>query len=282
MTKFYQALGYMLLFLFSTFIHAAEPPKAPTADLKESLDEDESYWELDAGAMVNFSRSYIKGINHNEDGNAGVNILVSGGYYYKNFFVETHPLIGRPFTIGYSLQRTKRFVVNVIAESLFIGFDEDSQNHGDYLTGINERKTSLDFGLEASYSHKYGEARVRMMHDVSNTHKGYMVAFDYAYPIFHKRWVFWPSYGISWISDDTTDYYFGIDENEVRFDRPVYTPSSAITQRVSMYAAYQYNTHLSFIAHGAYAIFSNNINDSPLVKPNDDTYTIGMGVMWSF
>ena len=97
-----------------------------------------------------------------------------------------------------------------------------------------------------------------------------------------KRWVIWPSYGISWISDDSTDYYFGIDEDEARPDRPVYTPNSAITHKLSIYAAYQYNTHLSLISYGDYVVFSNNINDSPLVSPNDDSIRIGMGVMWSF
>ena len=282
MPKSIKALLISLLYVCSFFIHAAEPPKVTTAELKENLEEETSYWELDLGLMLNYHRSNIKGINDNENGDLNLGLLVSGGYYYKDFFVETHPLIGRPFTIGYTLQRTKRFTVSLIAESVFQGFDEDSQDSGDYLTGINERKSSWDLGIEATYSNKRGESRLRVMHDVANTHNGYMVAFDYAYPIFHKRWIFWPSYGVAWISDDATDYYFGINADEVKPNREAYTAPSSFTHKLSLYTSYQYNTHLSFLAHGAYAIFSNGINDSPIVRPNDDSFVFGVGVMWSF
>jgi len=256
--------------------------KSTTKEIKKNLDQDDSYWELDLGLQLGFNRNYLQGVNRNKNGDIGLSLLLSGGYYYKDLFVEVHPLVGRPLTFGYSLQRTKHFVVNIIAESLFSGFDESSQNYGNTLTGIKQRKTSLDAGIEVYYSYKYGEARFRALNDISNTHQGTVVAFDYAYPIFMKRWIFWPSYGITWLSGQSTDYYFGIDENEVRNDRPFYQPSSGITQRLSLYSSYQYNTYLSFFAHGSYAIVSNNINDSPLVDPNDDAINLGLGVLWSF
>lgn len=282
MDKYYKGFIATLLFCFFYSVHAAEAPKASTEEIKEVLSEEDSYWELDLGLVLNYNRSYINGINDNEDGDFGASIVISGGYYYKDFFIETHPFTGRPLTLGYSLQRTKNFVVNIIAESVFLGFDESSQNHGDSLTGINKRNTSLDSGIEAYYSHKYGETRLRLLHDISNTHNGFVIALDYAYPLFFNKWIVWPSYGISWLSDDSTDYYFGIDKNEVRPDRPEYTPSSAITHKLNIYAAYQHNTHLSFLVYGGYSIFSNNINDSPLVRPNNDSLQLGMGVMWSF
>ena len=256
--------------------------KSTTKEIKQNLDEDDSYWELDLGLQIGFHRNYLKGVNKNKHGDLNFSVLLSGGYYYKDFFIEIHPLVGRPLTLGYSLQRTKHFVVNIIAESLFSGFDESSQNYGNTLTGINERKTSLDAGIEVYYSYKHGEARFRALHDISNTHQGTVIAFDYAYPIFMKRWVIWPSYGISWLSDKTTNYYFGIANNEVRPNRALFKPSSGITQQLRLYTSYQYNAYLSFFAHGRYAIVNNSINNSPLVSPNDDSMAIGLGVMWSF
>ncbi|NQY64854.1 MAG: MipA/OmpV family protein [Alteromonadaceae bacterium] len=281
-------ISLLLLNLFNnvqaaeTTVSPSQAPKSSTDQIKESLDEEDSYWELDLGFAVGFNRNYLKGVNDHEIGSFNASVLLSGGYYYKDFFLEVHPLVGRPLTLGYSLQRTKHFVVNIIAESLFSGFDAESQNYGNTLTGINERKTSLDTGIEVYYSYKHGEARFRALHDVSNTHKGLVIAFDYAYPIFMKRWVVWPSYGISWLSDNSTDYYFGIDENEVRADRPFYQPSSSIIHNLRLYSAYQYNAYLSFFAYGSYSIISDNIKKSPLVSPNDDSITLGMGVMWSF
>ncbi|NQY38126.1 MAG: MipA/OmpV family protein [Alteromonadaceae bacterium] len=281
-------ISVLLINLFSnvqaaeTKVSQSQSPKSSTDQIKESLDEEDSYWELDLGIAVGFNRNYLKGVNDKEIGTFYRTVLLSGGYYYKDFFVEVHPLVGRPLTLGYSLQRTKHFVVNIIAESIFTGFDADSQNYGDTLTGINDRKTSLDAGIEVYYSYKHGEARFRALHDVSNTHKGYVIAFDYAYPIFMKRWVVWPSYGISWLSDHSTDYYFGINENEARPDRPFYQPGSSIIHNLRLYTAYQYNSYLSFFMHGSYSIVSNDINKSPLVSPNNDSLTLGMGVMWSF
>ncbi len=275
---------FLLLMLIATIIdvNAAEAPLYNTKEIKANLDEDNSYWELDLGFALEFNKNYIKGINDDKNGDLNALAILSGGYYYGDFFVEVSPLIGRPFTLGYSLQRTRHFVVNIIAESLFSGFDEKSQNHGTQLNGINKRKTSLDSGLEVYYSHQYGETRFRALYDISNTHNGYIIAFDHAYPLFMKRWTIWPSYGITWLSENTTNYYFGIDKNEVRPNRPLYQPSNSFTHKLNLYIAYQYNTRLSFIGYGDYILFSGNIKNSPLVTESNNSYRIGMGVMWSF
>ncbi len=282
MFKFLYALFACLLFSFSSLLYATEQSIHDSETIKTSLNEDDSYWELDLGVSIEFSKHYIQGINKHNNGDANALLLLSGGYYYKDFFLEVSPLIGRPFTIGYSLQRTKYFVVNLISESLFEGFDQSSQKQGEQLTGINARKSSLDAGIEVYYSHKYGESRFRALRDISNTHNGYVIAFDYAYPLFKKRWTIWPSYGLSWLSGDVTDYYFGVNANETSITRPQYKPDSAFTHKLNLYLAYQYNTHLSFIGYGDYILFSHNINNSPLVSPNKDSFRLGMGVMWSF
>ncbi|MBL4908555.1 MAG: MipA/OmpV family protein [Alteromonadaceae bacterium] len=282
MQKLLPILFTCLLFNLSPLVLAAEQSIHSTEEIKTNLDDDDSYWELDLGLVVEFNKHYIQGINEDKQGDLSGLLLLSGGYYYKDFFLEVSPLIDRPLTIGYSLQRTKHFVVNVIAESLFDGFDQASQRHGSQLTGINTRRTSLDAGVEVYYSYQYGETRFRVLKDISNTHNGYVIAFDYAYPIFKKRWTIWPSYGITWLSSNTTDYYFGIDADEVTATRPQYQPESAFTHKLNLYIAYQYNTHLSFIGYGDYILFSQNINNSPLVAPNNDSFRVGMGVMWSF
>jgi len=273
---------FLLLFIFSFPLLAAEQPIHNTKEIKTKLDEDDSYWELDLGLSVNVDKHYIQGINKHENGDFSGAVILSGGYYYHDFFFEISPLIGRPFTLGYSLQRTKYFVVNVIAESLFEGFDQKSQHQGTQLTGINKRRTSLDSGIEVYYSHEYGETRFRALKDISNTHNGYVIAFDYAYPLFLKRWTIWPSYGVSWLSEDTTQYYFGVGANEAVTNRPIYKPHSAFTNKFNLYVAYQVNRSLSFICYGDYTLFSHNINQSPLVAPNESSYRLGLGVMWSF
>lgn len=280
--RFGNALLIILLLACNCTLSAAEQSIHNSEEIKTNLDEDDSYWELDLGVAVTFDHHYIRGINKHQNGDLSGELLLSGGYYYHDFFFEVSPLVGRPFTFGYSLQRTKSFVVNVIAESLFDGFSQSSQRQGTQLTGINTRRTSLDAGVEVYYSHKYGESRFRALRDISNTHNGYVIAFDYAYPVFMKRWTIWPSYGISWLSGDATDYYFGVDANEALVNRPVYTPTSAFTHKLNLYIAYQVNTHLSIVGFGDYSFFSNNINSSPLVAPNDDSFNVGLGVMWSF
>lgn len=281
---FFQTSRYVLylLLIVNFTLSAAEQPIHNTKDIKTNLDEDDSYWELDLGLAVNFDKHYIQGINKHKEGDFSSSAILSGGYYYHDFFFEVSPLIGRPFTFGYSLQRTKHFVVNLIAESLFQGFSQKSQHIGTQLTGINKRKTSLDGGIELYYSHKYGETRFRALKDISNTHQGYVIAFDYAYPIFMKRWILWPSYGVSWLSKDTTQYYFGVDANESLVNRPIYKPQSAFTNKFNLYIAYQVNSHLSFVSYGDYTLFSRNINKSPLVSPNNNSYRFGLGIMWSF
>ena len=267
---------------FHPLLCAAEQNIHNTKEIKTNLDENDSYWEFDLGVVTEFNKHYIESINEDKNGDLSGSLMLSGGYYYKDFFLEISPLIGRPLTIGYSIQRTQHFVVNIISESVFAGFNESDQRNGNQLTGINDRHTSLDAGIEVYYSYQYGETRFRALRDISDTHNGYVIAFDYAYPILKKRWTIWPSYGISWLSADTTDYYFGIKENEATLNRPQYQASSAFTHKFNLYLAYQYNSHLSFIGYGDYILFSSNINNSPLVSPNKDSFRFGFGFMWSF
>ena len=281
----YKPLFLLFYFILISHCHslmAAEKSIHKSEEIKENLAQSNSYWEFDLGASLRFERHYIQGINNNANGDMSANLIVSGGYYYKDFFLEISPLVGRPLTVGYSLQRTKHFVVNIIAESLFEGFDQSSQQRGQQLNGINKRSTSLDGGIEVYYSHKYGESRFRALGDISQTHGGYILAFDYAYPIFRNRWTIWPAYGISWLSEDVTDYYFGIKANEATINRPIYKPHSSFTHKLNVYLSYQYTPKISFIAYGDYTLFSANINKSPLVMPNNDSYRFGLGVMWSF
>jgi len=276
-------LFFIGFFCCATFVVSAdELNTASTKETKQNLTDDDSYWELDIGLAIAYGRHFIQGIDENKQGDLSASVLLAGGYYYKDFFVEINSLIGRSLTLGYSLQRTKHFAVNVITESLFQGFDQSSQHRGDFLTGIKARNASLDAGIEAYYSHDYGETRLRVLTDISNTHHGYVIALDYAYPIFRKRWTFWPSYGISWLSEDTTNYYFGVSAQEATPDRAIYKPSSAFTHKFNFYAAYQVNAQLSLIFYGDYILFSQNINQSPFISPNNDSYRLGTGVTWSF
>lgn len=239
------------------------------------------YWELDVGAVVGYSRNMIEGLDKNDRGDFGGSLVLSAGYYYRSFFIETSPTQNAPLTLGYSAYQDDKFQMNLIAEPSFLGFGEEDQRSGDSLTGIKDREASLDAGLEVLYSGKKFELRFKGLRDVSGTHQGNLLSLDLARPIYKRRWVILPSIGFTHLSNTTTDYYFGIDPSEARADRPQYTPGDGWIGRFNLYLDYAINNKLSAIAFGGYAWVDDNIKNSPLISQSD-SFRLNVGLMWRF
>lgn len=272
----FKQLACILLLLFSATSIARE-------DTQENETEvDNLNWDLDLGLAVTHFRSGIQGLDKNESGELALQTLVSGGLYYKNFFIESTPLTGNPITFGYILKQKERLQVNFIAESLFSSISSEHQERGDTLTGIKDRDGSLEAGLEVLYSTKHADIRFRALHDVAGIHKGGIVGLDIARPIYTDEFIIWPSLGVDFISANSVDYYFGIDADEANAQRTEYTPGSAWIGKFRIYIERQINESWSLVAFGGYSYFSEDINHSPLVFPKNESYKFGLGVLWSF
>jgi outer membrane protein len=270
---------------FGCFANEPEPPTPTEAKDKvatQSEEEDsESFWEVEFGFVVGIGRSSVAGFNQSRHGNLIREPWFSGGYYNGNFFIETDPANGKPLTIGYTGFESDTVQLNFIATPAFVGFDDDMQKRGDSLTGIEDRSTSLDAGFELMSTHPFGQVGVRGLWDVSGVHEGFSLSTAYGYPVYLDKMVIWPSVTVTYINSAAADYYYGINPNEARIDRPIYQASGGLFTKLNLYLEYELPGRASLIGFSHYTISNDSIHQSPLVTYNT-SFTVGMGIIWTF
>lgn len=253
-----------------------QPPSS-----EEQEEQEDSYWEIELGFVFGAGRHSIGSLNKEEDVNFYTSPWLSGGYYNGNFFIESDPANDKFLTLGYTIVDKEQWQLNFIATPFFIGFDEENQQRGDLLTGLDPRTASLDAGLDLSYSNKYGQFGVRGVHDFIGVHSGYGLSLAYGYPIYLDKMAILPSVNVTYIAQETVDYYYGIDEFEQRPDRPLYSPGSGLVTRFNFYLEYELTERTSWITFGHLSLANDAINDSPIVT-NSSSYGVGMGIIWIF
>ncbi|NMP32432.1 MipA/OmpV family protein [Thalassotalea sp. M1531] len=278
------AIGILLLVLVApTFANenanASDREHFPVKEQQDSADK--MYWEVDVAFLLTYRKIIIPDIVEREKKiSAAINL--SGGFYYKDFFVEAAPLSGRPFTIGYSLFSDESQQVNLITESLFFKLDEDSQESGNMLDGINERKSSMEVGVEYFSILKKNDIRLKLLHDGLNRHNGTIATFEISRPFFTKHFMLVPGIAVSYVDDNAADYYYGVSREEVRSFRPEYHAKGSVISTVRVYLERPLNDSWSIVASGKYSYFGEGIADSPLVQGREDNYSFNFGVLWTF
>lgn len=251
------------------------------ADTVIEVEDTSLSFELDLGLAVNFSRAIVEGIS-DDDEQLGLQLLVTGGVYYKNFYLESTPLSEHPLTLGYTLGGDENEQFNLVAESWFFAISEDEQEYGHRLDGINNRNMSLEVGLEYLRAYHSLEMRLRLLHDALSVHDGVLATIEFTRPIYTRRTFFLPSVGVTFISQNAADYYYGIDEDEARRDRPVYQPGHGWIGSIKLYVERPISASWSLIGFAGYHLFGNDLADSPIVSPRNDAYNLGLGLLWTF
>lgn len=208
-------------------------------------------------------------------------MLLAGGAYYKDFFFESSPLSHRPLTLGYTLDSSNDYRINLVVDSWFSDINpKDAIDNS--LDGINTRHSSIEVGLEYERAYTHYDVRVRVLRDAFSTHGGAIASFEISSPLFFKNTLIIPSLSVAYLSEDATDYYYGIDPDEATPERPVYQPNGGLVSSVRFYLERPFNKHWSLIGFAGYARLSKAIADSPIVNPRSDSYHFGLGVLWTF
>ncbi len=255
-------------------------PHRATAQEAEVAQEEGWHWELDLGLALNSRRALLENLYEQDDG-LNLSVLLSGGAYYKDFFIESNPTTQHPLTLGYVLHRDSDSQLNLVVESFFFTID-DRAGSAEQLQDIRTRENSVEGGIE--YVGQWGkyDFRTRVLHDLLSNHGGIIASFEVARPIFTRHVFILPTLGVTYISNDATDYYFGVENFESTPQRPEYHPGSAMMATLSVYLERPLSESWSVVGFAGYSVFDSAITDSPIVQPRKDAYNIGFGVLWSF
>lgn len=249
-------------------------------DIQAFFSNTEFHWEVDLGLMLNHRRDVID-TNDQSNADIAVNLWLSGGAYYGRFFLESAPVLSRPLTFGYTLKQTEHKQINLITGSFFDEISPLDQTSGNRLDGILIRQSSTEGGVEINHQSNDTFYNFRLMHDLRSRHGGTILSAQVSQQYFTATTLIQPAFGIALIDSSATNYYYGVEQIEVREDRVLYEAGAAWIASASVYLERPLNKSWSMVTRLSYSHSSSGITNSPLVN-QDGSYNIHFGMMWVF
>ena len=139
------------------------------------------------------------------------------------------------------------------------------------LNGMVKRDNSFDMGINIQSDYAWGTLELDVLHDVSSTYEGHEVKASYAYPWMKGRWLLKPEVGVSYLNQRLVGYYYGVNINEQRVDRPAFSAEAAINSFVKISVFYRLSKKWNVIAGLEYSYLEDAITKSPIVDENYET-----------
>jgi outer membrane protein len=212
-------------------------------------DKDELKWSLGAGVIAS-PRPYI-------GTSARVFPIPALSLEYKRWFVQG-------IRGGYSFVKSDRFTANLFAQARFRGLEPDDSP---YLTGMEERKKSMDAGLEFIYSGRPVGFRASVITDTlgrSNGQEASLLAVT-GVPL-GRLGIVLVGAGPRWLSQDRVDYYYGVRESEATPTRPVYTGEATWNLDINVTAILNLGSNWTMVALLNREGLGSGIKMSPIVE----------------
>lgn len=169
----------------------------------------------------------------------------------------------------YSFANVGETKVNAFVSMGFGGFESKD---GGAFEGLSERKSSIDAGVETSYSIDNIQLKGSLAHDLLGRYRGYKASASIGYQIKGAAPFFiTPSLEVNHLSSDYVDYYYGVRASEATVFRAAYTPGASLsyTVKVSVFTPVLFGGITTLqIAKTSY---SDEVSDSPIIAGNSET-----------
>lgn len=156
---------------------------------------------------------------------------------------------------------------------------------------VADRDFAIDFGVRAHWYQGDNEWTAAVFHDSSDTYKGARAKLQYRNMLEVQQWKFVTSVSLEWKSADLLDYYYGIDERDLKDDYLnnddfeaqdfYYDAGSGWFSRIGITANRKITDNWRWLMHVSYNHLPDAIVDSPLVD-KDYTITTFAGVTYRF
>ncbi len=134
---------------------------------------------------------------------------------------------------------------------------------------VPDRDYAIELGVEMLTDGAWGQLQLSAFHDVSNTHDGYEVFFDYSFPWRQQRWYIEPSIGASYKSEALNNYYWGVAEGEAGIVVPEYDAAAGTNVHARFMLGYQLSRHWSVSLVAEYERINDEAAASPIVEDRD-------------
>jgi len=159
------------------------------------------------------------------------------------------------------------------------GYEDDD---ADILEGMSERKGSFWAGAKVQWETDLVDVSAEWLADVSGNSKGqrFNLAVERTWR-FGEHVMLTPRLGATWLDKKYVDYYYGVETDEIRIDRPAYEGKSGVNLQLGVRGSYIFDAHHSAFLDLGVTSLPEEIKDSPLVDRSTENRVL-MGYMYRF
>ena len=183
---------------------------------------------------------------------------------------------------GYWLYTFDGVSIGPVVKPRFDGYEEDDSS---FLDGMDDRDWSLDGGIGIDWLTGIGLFELTFVNDLLGRHDGQELDFSYTILFKWAGFDFIPSAGVKWKSDNLVDYYYGVRDNEVRFDpgvlRAPYEGNDAVDPYLRLAVRRKLGGRWSVLGAVQYEWLDDNITDSSIVDENYETSLL-LGILYTW
>jgi outer membrane protein len=245
-------------------VDESSPESAQSDNPAPGVSQDELTWSLGAGFIAS-PRPYI-------GTDARVFPIPALGLQYKRWFVQG-------IRGGYSFLKSDRLTANLFAQARFRGLEPDDSP---YLEGMEERKKSMDAGVELIYSGRPVGFRTSVLTDTLGRSNGQEVSLLAVSGVpLGGRGIVLVGVGPRWLSQSRVDYYYGVRDDEATPLRPAYTGKATWNLDINVTAIINMSSKWSFLALLNREGLGAGIKNSPLVE-RTSAYALVTSLSYNF
>lgn len=182
----------------------------------------------------------------------------------------------RGLSAGWQIHGGDSFEIAAVLKPRLDGFKVDdlgraelARNGIDYRL-IDDRKGSVDAGLAMKWIGAAGELEFEILADVTDKSGGQEASLQYGYPFEVGGGTLTPQIGLTWLSKDTANYYYGTLDEEVARGVVAYQPGSATIPSIGVSYFRPLGEKWSLMASFKYSSLPDEITASPFIERGAD------------
>ena len=181
-------------------------------------------------------------------------------------------------TVSYTLVRWQGISLAPCLEYRWLGYSADKS---EALSGMSDRRGTLEGGLEAVFRLRYCQVSARLLGDMLAVHDGREMNCSIKTRLSLGKWFFIPDSGLLWSDRRVADYYYGVRWEEAGPLRPAYALGQQWQWYGGLWTGYSLGDHWRLFVAGQYMTLTDRMRASPIVRAKDRT-TLVIGTLYSF
>ena len=245
--------------LLSVLLSSLTPPAFAQGDGDGPPEGGPPRWSLGAGVMIKDSPYAGEGTD--------VQPIPLVSFEGERFYLQG-------ITAGWRFIETDAFELSAIGKFRFDGFTVDDLGRSELAANgidyrlLEDRDMGFDVGVGMAWKGRAGELELELLADATGTSKGHELSLQYGYPFEIGRGQLTPSIGVTWMSKDLANYYYGTLDKEVARGVVDYKPGSAAVPKIGLQYFRPLGEKWSVMAFADYSRLPDELADSPLLEPD--------------